>query len=95
MYFSYRYAEQVSPLVILAQHKLSMLTEEQGGERPPQRAFRDAVTEHDGPVTSHVYLDLQLRVTGALDTLVALLTEVNIGNVDEDSWHVPSRFAAI
>ena len=59
---SHRFAEQVSPLLVQAQHKLASRIAEHGGSKPPQPHFARAQQQLGGPVTAELYVKLQLKV---------------------------------
>ncbi|XP_074644089.1 cilia- and flagella-associated protein 54-like [Tubulanus polymorphus] len=64
-----RYATQVCPLLIHAQHKLIDQVNTYGGEEPPQSHYQYVETQINGPVTSRNYQDIQLKASCVLEKL--------------------------
>ncbi|XP_064633928.1 cilia- and flagella-associated protein 54-like isoform X3 [Lineus longissimus] len=81
-----RYAEQVNPLLVQAQRKLTVQLEDAGGELPPQEHYRVAEDEIGGRVTAHKYTNLQLKLNVALDQLSEIDPGAHIDPEGHDAY---------
>ena len=64
--FSHRYAEQVIPLLVLAQRKVIERINQSNGPAPPQPQFRALMAKLGHLVTARDYLTMQLTISSDL-----------------------------
>jgi len=60
--FSERYAEQVIPLLVQAQRRLTDIVQELGGKSPPQPHFAEQEARLNSVTTARIYLTQQLKL---------------------------------